>query len=143
MQFDPVKVQDAAGERHEFHFCVHLLGDRVSLESFELCRGEPGGYQFQALAGAETDLFGVLAQLIERMRRALSVRHLREEKRFGLSIANFLVRGRIAWDHAEDRRVPLLVIDGREVTWDQFGRMLMSFEGWQFKLEIRDRSEEI
>jgi hypothetical protein len=37
----------------------------------------------------------------------------------------------------------MLVIDGREVTWEQFGRLLMSFEGWQFKLEIRDRSEEV
>jgi hypothetical protein len=34
-------------------------------------------------------------------------------------------------------------MSGREISWEQFGRMLMSFEGWQFKLEIRDRSEEI
>jgi hypothetical protein len=39
--------------------------------------------------------------------------------------------------------VPLIVVDGREITWDQFGRMLMTFEGWQFKLEIRDLSEEV
>jgi hypothetical protein len=39
--------------------------------------------------------------------------------------------------------VPLLVIDGREVSWDTFGRMLMAFEGWQLKLEIRDKSDEI
>jgi hypothetical protein len=143
VQFDPIEMPDAAGERHEFHFRVHLFGDRVSMESFELCAGEPGGYQFQALADAEADLFELLAQLIERMRRALSVRHLKEERQFGLSIADFLVRGRIDWDPAEHRRVPLLVIDGREVTWEEFGRMLMSFEGWQFKLEIRDRSDEI
>jgi hypothetical protein len=35
------------------------------------------------------------------------------------------------------------VIDGREVSWEQFGQMLMTFEGWQFKLELRDRSEEV
>jgi hypothetical protein len=58
-------------------------------------------------------------------------------------IADFLVRGRIAWDDEHDGRLPLLVIDGREVSWEAFGRMLMTFEGWQFKLEIRDRSEEI
>jgi hypothetical protein len=50
---------------------------------------------------------------------------------------------RITWDDEQDGRVPLLVIDGREISWEQFGRMFMSFEGWQFKLEIRDRSEEI
>jgi hypothetical protein len=53
-----------------------------------------------------------------------------------------VVRGRIEWDQDEDGRVPLLVIDGRGITWDQFGRMLMTFEGWQFKLEILDNSEE-
>jgi hypothetical protein len=53
------------------------------------------------------------------------------------------VRGRIAWDDEHEGRLPLLVIDGREVSWNAFGRMLMTFEGWQFKLEIRDRSEEI
>ena len=143
VQFDPVEMLDAAGQRHEFHFRVRLLGDRVILESFELRAGEPGGYQFQALGGAEADLFGLLGQLIKRMRRALLVRHLQEEEPFGLIIANSLVRGRINCDPREHSRVPMLVIDGREVTWEQFGRMLMTFEGWQFKLEIHDSSEEV
>ena len=44
---------------------------------------------------------------------------------------------------AHDGRVPLLIIDGREITWDELGRMLMSFEGWQFKLTVADKSEEL
>jgi len=43
----------------------------------------------------------------------------------------------------EDGRLPLLVIDGKEISWEQLGRMMMSFEGWQFRLQIKDRSEEI
>jgi hypothetical protein len=39
--------------------------------------------------------------------------------------------------------VPLLIIDGKEITWNEFGRMLMSFEGWQFKMEVADKSEEL
>jgi hypothetical protein len=35
------------------------------------------------------------------------------------------------------------MVDGREITWDEFGCMLMSFEGWQFKLNIGDKSEEL
>ena len=76
------------------------------------------------------------------MRRALSVKHLAEDE-FGLQIADHNVRGRIMWDEAEEGRVPRLVIDGREITWSEFGRMLMTFEGWQFKLEIRNQSEEL
>lgn len=50
---------------------------------------------------------------------------------------------RIEWDETSDERMPLLVIDGREVSWEEFGRMLMSFEGWQFRMVIGDRSEEL
>lgn len=46
------------------------------------------------------------------------------------------------WDASAVQRLPLLVIDGREVPWDDFGRMLMAFDGWQFKLEIVDRNDE-
>jgi hypothetical protein len=58
-------------------------------------------------------------------------------------IADQMVCGRIEWDESEGGRVPLLVIDGQEVSWDEFGRMLMSFEGWQLRVIIRDRSEEV
>ena len=43
----------------------------------------------------------------------------------------------------DDRRVPMVVIDGREISWDELGRMVAAFEGWQFKLEFLDRSEEV
>ena len=71
----------------------------------------------------ETHLFHFRARLIEKIRRALSTKHVREDS-YGLRIADHqVVRG---W-----------------IDWDEFGRMLISFEGWQFKLEIRDRSEEL
>ena len=143
VEFQPLEMLDATGQRHEFHFRVHLLGDRVALDAFELRDDEPRGYHFQIIGDPQGDLFALMGQLVERMRRALALRHLEYDKQFGWTIADFLARGRITWDDEEDGRVPLLVIDGNEITWEQFGRMLMSFEGWQFKLEIHDRSKEI
>jgi hypothetical protein len=140
--FEPVEMRDAVGGLHRFHFRVHHLGDQMSLEAFELKEGAPGGYQFQILGEAEADLFG-MGQLIERVRRTLAQQHLEKDDQFGLMIKDSLVRGRIAWDSDEDGRVPLLVIDGQEVSWEKFGRMVMGFEGWQFKFEIRDKSEEV
>jgi hypothetical protein len=37
----------------------------------------------------------------------------------------------------------MLVIDGKEISWESFGRMVMGFEGWQFRFENKDRSEEV
>jgi hypothetical protein len=144
VQFQPLDMTNLAGEMHRFHFEVRLLGDRVALEAFELVDGAPGGYQFQVLAPAEADLFELMSQMVPRIRRLLAQQHLRAEPDLpGLHIADLLVRGRIAWDDAEDGRVPMLVIDGRQISWKQFGRMLTGFEGWQFRLEMRDRSEEL
>lgn len=38
--------------------------------------------------------------------------------------------------------VPCLVIDGKELSWHEFGRMLMAYEGFHFKLEIFEGDEE-
>jgi hypothetical protein len=144
VQFEPLELADAAGSAHRFHFEVRLLGDRVALEAFELVDDGPGGYQFQVLGDAEEDLFELMGRMVPRIRRLLAQQHLKTEAHMsGLHIADFLVRGRITWDDNEDGRLPMLVIDGREISWEQFGRMVMGFEGWQFRFEIRDRSEEI
>ena len=142
VQFEPLTMRDGAGAAHGFHFRVHLLGDRVAINAFELKDGEPRGFEFQLLDAAETDLFALMARLIGRMRRGLALRHLTIETG-RLHIADRVARGRIERDAYEDDSVPLLVIDGREIPWAEFGRMLMSFEGWQITLEIHDRSAEI
>jgi len=137
----PIVMTDCAGEQHEFHFQIRVLGDVMALEAFELKAGVPGGYQFEILGEPDGEPLPLLGSLIERMRRNLSVRYLvRDED--GARIAEQTVCGRIEWDASGEGRVPLLVIDGRDVSWDEFGRMLMSFEGWQFRVAIRDRSEE-
>jgi len=53
------------------------------------------------------------------------------------------VRGRIEWDESQPGHLPLVVVDGKEVSWDDLGQMLMSMEGWHFRLEIADPSEEL
>jgi hypothetical protein len=142
VRLEPVVMTDCAGEQHEFHFQIRLLGDVMALEAFELKAGVPGGYQFEMLGEPDGEPLPLLGSLIERIRRSLSVRYLvRGED--GAHIAEQTVCGRIEWDASGDGRVPLLVIDGRDVSWDEFGRMLMSFEGWQLRVAIADRSEEV
>lgn len=143
IRFEPIVMTDSSGGTHEFHFQTRLLGALVTLDAFELLDGHPGSYRFQVIGNPEDDLLVLLGRLIEKMRRALSVKHI-EDGELGWHITDHLiVRGLVDWDVASDGRVPLLIIDGREITWEEFGRMLMSFEGWQFKLEIRDISEEL
>jgi len=142
VRLHPVVMTDCAGERHEFHFRIRLLGSMAALDAFELKSGAPAGYQFQILGKPDDEPLLLLSNLIKRIRRSLSVRHLVPSEH-GMQIADQTVCGRIEWDESEDGRVPLLVIDGQEVPWNEFGRMLMTFEGWQLRVTIRDRSEEV
>jgi hypothetical protein len=142
VRLNPVVITDCAGESHEFHFRVRLRGSMMALDAFEMRADAPGGYQFQTLGEAEAEPLSLLARLVERMRRSLSVKHLVPSEH-GMQIAQQTVCGRIEWDDTSDGRVPLLIIDGHEVSWDELGRMLMSFEGWQFRMSIRDQSEDV
>lgn len=142
VRLEPVVMTDCAGEQHEFHFQIRLLGDVMALDAFELKAGVPGGYQFEILGEPDGEPLALLGRLIERMRRSLSVRYLVTDED-SARIADQTVCGRIEWDASGDGQMPLLVIDGQDVSWDKFGRMLMGFEGWQFRLTIRDRSDDV
>lgn len=141
-QLTPVTLNDSQGAGHEFHFRSFLCPTGLVVESFELIDNEPGGYQFSVLGNPEAESLGLLAQLIEKMRRALAVQHL-EEDDYGLRIADLCVRGRIECGEDGPGESPILVVDGRELSWEEFGRLLSGYEGWQFKLEIADRTDEV
>ena len=142
IRLDPIGLTDCAGEEHQFHFQTRLLGGILSLEAFELKEGNPGGYKFQLIGDPEDELFALLGKLIQRIRKGLSVKHI-EDGPHGLQLVDETLRGRIEWDDDEDGRVPLMVVDGREISWEAFGQLLMSREGSQFKLEIVDPSDEV
>ncbi len=142
VSFEPITLASCDGDSHEFHFQTRLIGDGVVMDAFELRDGYRYGYQFQVIGDPEVDLWALFGRLMEKIRRALSVKHVVSGD-YGLQIADRMVRGRIEWDSECDGRVPLVIVDGRELSWDDLGRMLMTFEGWQFRLEIRDMSEEV
>ncbi|MBG6075357.1 hypothetical protein [Polaromonas sp. CG_9.11] len=140
---DPISLLDVAGVSHIFHFRTRLMGaDMVVLEAFELEVGTPSGYRFQMVADPYEDRFTQLGRLVQKIRRSLAIGYLADTAH-GLQIKDMEVRGHIEADLSDegslfDSRAPMLIIDGREVTWKEFGHMLMTFEGYQFKLQIAD-----
>ena len=142
-KFEPVGLTDCTGEIHEFHFRTNLFGPGIAIDAFELRDGHPDGYQFQIIGDPEDDLLVLFGNLIQKIRRGLSTKHLKDGQH-GLQIADdMVVQGKIECDLDHDDRIPMLIIDGREITWDELGRMLMTFEGFQFKLVVADKSEEL
>ena len=119
----------------------------VVLEAFELANGTPVGYRFQLVAEPGEERFSQLGRLVQKIRHSLATRYL-EDSAHGLQIKDMEVRGHIEADMSDEGnlfalRVPMLTIDGRDVSWEEFGLMLMTFEGFQFKLKIVDPADDL
>ncbi len=147
VEFEPIILKDIDGVDHKFHFTVRLLGDRIAIDTFEIKDGHPSGYEFSVIGDIEEELFELFGKLFERIRRALNRKHIywSETTKNWQITDDDLVRGKIDCDldSPDYERLPLIVIDGREISWSKFGRMLMTYEGFNFRLEIFDRSDEI
>ena len=127
-KFPPVLLVDVNGEEHKFIFIVQLFGHRGCIESFEPEKDH--GYRF-SIGGHPEEMQKLFNRLLGKMRRALSRKHIEFEEYDGMPgmLDDMEVRGRIEWDDDSRGALPLLVIDGKPVTWDQFGRILSSYEG--------------
>jgi hypothetical protein len=140
-QFPLIELTDADGKAHRFEFAVRVYPGGISLESWEP-ESDPG-YRFQIL-GDPQKCASLYEDLVNRMRRTLKRKHI-EVASYGEAIKGTKVRGWIDWDpeESETGRMPLLIIDGKSYKWEQLGKMLTAFEGFQFKLVIKDRSEDL
>lgn len=143
LSFHTITLADKNDENHTFDFQTRLFGGKVLIQALEIKDGEPRGYEFSIHGDAEEDLFGLFAKLVERIRRALARKHIETSDltRYRITDEN-IVRGHITWDDDTGGEIPCLVIDGKELSWHEFGRMLMTYEGFHFKLEIFEWSEE-
>jgi hypothetical protein len=134
----PVTLRDVEGAAHLFEIRSRLVATGHVMDAIEIQEGEPRGYRFSVLGDFDDDALTLFAQLYERMRAGLSVRHV-EHGDLGWQITKGdTVSGRIEADLEDDLRMPILVIDGKELRWEEVGRMLMSYEGFTVDLRIRD-----
>jgi len=147
VSFEPITCADVDGQDHVFHITTHLYGDRVSMEAVEeVADDDVEAYRFCMVGGAEggeQNLFNMLAKLVARVKRGLSRKHV--EAGYGgrnQITSDGIVRGHITSDVNELIHSPVVVIDGKEFSWKELGEMVMAYEGFNFRLDMIDRSEE-
>jgi len=142
--FSPVTLKDTDNAEHTFHFHTRLIGYQVIIEAKEPLNNDKQGYEFAVLGDAEEDdLFDLFKTLFERIRRTLRKKHIQpcQIKKYRITDQD-TTRGYITGNREGDRERPLLVIDGKEIEWHEFGQMLSTYEGFNFKLDIFDKTEE-
>ena len=143
IDFEPQTMTDAYGLERVFEFRTHLFGRGVAIDAIEFKHDQTEGYRFKVVGPEDGDLLELLARLVTKMRRGLAYAHL-EDSAHGLQISDpGIVRARVESDYDGQTDGPLVVIDGRSISWDELGRMVAAYEGFQFKLELKDLSDEV
>ncbi len=147
----PVEVVRAVDGR-EVHFRYRLSWTPSGLMSAEAEEADqpPGdGFRFTMYGEHDADPQSVLAQLRRLVHREVSRAYLEphgsgaEVGAADWAIAGGEVAGRIDWSGDAWVREPSVVIDGRRFDWDEFGRMVASFEGWEFRMRLGDSSDSV
>jgi hypothetical protein len=136
-------LTDADGVKHWFHFRTRLFGPGIALDAFEFPDAWGGGYRFQVIGEPDDDQMQLFVQLLEKMRRALAQKHIvTGADAWGIADHHTL-RGRIGSERRGRKLMPVVVVDGKAIPWDMLGQMLLTYEGFQFKLEVRDMAAEV
>jgi hypothetical protein len=95
------------------------------------------GYRVVLLGAHDADVGSLFEQLRRMVRRAIRRQYLkRATHRDGWIMRGKEVQGRLVW--RDERPAYDVVVDGRRLSWQEFGAVLEPFEGWTFRLSIRD-----
>lgn len=137
-RLEPVTLAGVDGEPHTFAIQSLVVPTGHRMKAVEVRDGEPRGYEFAVLGDFEADALALFQELYRRMRQGLAQTHVKRTDLGWQVTKGDRIRGRILWDPETHGETPLVVIDGREFSWDEVGRMLMSYEGFAIEMAIRD-----
>lgn len=139
----PISLADCDGQQHTFLFFTHMVPSGLAIRAREFLERERIGYEFSVLGDFNCNQSDLILDLYEKIKRGLATKYIEHDKESGKQIKDMRVIGRIEWDSSHEGEIPELCIDGKRLSWGEFGKMLMTFEGYQFKMDIVDPFDDV
>ncbi len=132
---EPETIAGPDGRLHRIVYRLWRSPGGVAVEAEE--DGDPfDGFYAEVVGPHDADP----APLVERTRTAIRRRIGRQDLTLGPGGPHWIMagddlHGRLVWN--EDGQPYDVVVDGRRLGWEEFGRALEPFEGWEFRLSFR------
>lgn len=129
---------------HIFQIIKRITPVGVLWEAIEFLDEERIGYIFKIHQDFEDNPMKVLKELYKRIENGLSRKFIEKEISLGKEFSYLkedMAEGRIEWDENYEGNIPKFNIDGEEYSLEELGRIMMAYEGWNFKLEITEPTE--
>jgi hypothetical protein len=134
---------DVDGKKRVFEFKSFPCPTGFVYEATEIQNGEPKGMRFSVL-GTENKAEVWRYKLEERLKKALKVKHIEYHRESHTwTTSDHIIRGQIRWDHETEGETPLIIVDGKGLTWTELGKTMMTHEGFQFVMKFVDPSDDM
>lgn len=134
---------DVNGVRRIFEVERQITGTAILLTARERWKY---GYEFAVDGELDANQQELFNRLMEKTKLGLSETYLEEGKFLSgepyTTVKDMQFKGILDYD-AANSDAPLVIIDGKPYTWDEVGRLLQAFEGFQVKIEMKDMTDEM
>ena len=122
---------DCSGQTRRFVISYFRVSHGFGVQAEE--EGKEGqGFFFREFDA--TSPYLALGRLRGKIDKLLATRHIEQREPGNFQATHRTLRGRISYAAGE----VAFVIDGQPLTLQQFGKMVETFEGFEFRLDIRD-----
>lgn len=136
-------IEDGEGNKRTFHVEMRIHPIGICLEAKE---NKDLGYLFAVHGELHDSQSDLLKRLIEKVRNGIQGKQMKTDIFSNGQVYHSLIHdqlvGRFEYDEASDG-LPLVMIDGKSFTWEEIGKILMTYEGFQFKLKMFDMTDEV
>ena len=133
----PETISGPDGRRHKIAYRLWRSPTGLVIEAEERRPQEAEGYAARVMGAHDADVEALVTRLRAKIRERIERQDL-EPSSHGphMIVRDMELRGRLVWN---GRHGPYdVVIDGRQLTWEELGQALEPFEGWEFSLRFDD-----
>lgn len=128
---------DCRGKKRKFRLTNCGRGMASFLEAQELRQGEPGGLRLVVSYNEETQA-PPYYELREKIAERLATRDLVRDPDTGrLEILNMKIHAQVG-PSTDGSAGPVLFVDDQEITWEELGHILQTYEGWGLRLQVTE-----
>lgn len=120
----------------------------IAKEVVEVAGNNTPGYRFSIHGDFQEKQNDILERLTQKIKKNTSAQYISTRKFAGHSISTvngFKVAGRLEPSESggDSNSLPVFVVDGKAYTWEELGRILKRFEGFQFKFDFLEMTEDL
>jgi len=134
------------GKMYRFMINKMVVPTGIGYEAVEITKNNVPGYKVAILDGIDCDQDYLFYKLEAKIKYMLSKRYLQTDTYPNgmkyTALRDDEVVGRFEYNEMNEE-IHNVVIDGKVFSWNQLGRILSAYEGFQFKLKIYDITDEV